>query len=571
MAQGQGGFNVEKETLMQTNHRQLRDIARTNTQPLAPPRTMREIAMDVGTSVPAGRMTPIAAFPLLREDSLKTSTIFAKVDLMEAAEAVRNPIKVRFMAYFVPFLAFSKFDGGRDEFDRSYSKKAGANGQPVTPFFETMNLGADGSIPILRYLGFHNHLNFQGNDAYIRAYNLIWNFRARNRSKTLYDAKKRLETATTLAPAFWNHEQFKYIVPDWDDVAMEGAVDLSFTTGDIPVVGTGAMQFEGTVNDMGQKSITAGGGGTSNISLNSAVSGASRSLQLARAASGVVARLAGAGIKMSLANIELATRTMWYAEAKAQFEGLVQGDVEDSVAIDLLMQGISVPDKMWQQPILVADKTVVANLDKRWATDGANLTSAVVNGEAATSLNLVMPRCPTGGIMMVVAEILPDQFFERMQDPLLYTTDVATLPHAMRDDLDPQKVERVSNGFIDTSHTAQSGLFGYAPLHFKWQAKYSRLGGKFFRSAPSSTFNQDRAQFWTVEVQDPQYNADFMISENMNQLPFVLLNQDVGEAQMMGSVVIEGNTQFGERLLENDNAYTEVLAQVDQTRITKGV
>lgn len=557
---------MEKEIAMQSTHRQIRDIARTNTTPLTPPRSQREIAMDVGTSVPAGRMTPIAAFPLLREDALKTSTIFAKVDLMEAAEAVRNPIKVRFMAYFVPFLAFSKFDGGRDEFDRSYMKTAGANGQPVTPFFETINAGAVGSIPIHRYLGFHAPANASVNDAYIRAYNIIWNFRARNRSQTLFNAKKRLETATSLAPAFWNHEQFKYVVPDWDDVAMEGAVDLSFTTGDIPVVGTGPMAITGGAN--GTRGIQNNG---QTLQVNGAVPGTNTTWQLAAAASGVVAKLAGAGIKMSLANIELATRTMWYAEAKAQFQGLVQGDVEDNVAIDLLMQGISVPDKMWQQPILVADKTVIANLDKRWATDGANLTSAVVNGEAATSLNLVMPRCPTGGIMMVVAEILPDQFFERMQDPLLFTTDVATLPNAMRDDLDPQKVESVRNGFIDTSHATPGGLFGYAPLNHKWQAKYSRLGGKFFRAAPSSTFNQDRAQFWTVEVQDPQYNADFMISENMNQLPFVLLNVDVGEAQLMGSVVIDGNTQFGERLLENDNSYNEVLAQVDQARITKGV
>lgn len=546
---------MEKEIAMQSTHREIRDIARSNTAPLSPPRTQREIAMDVGTSVPAGRMTPIAAFPLLREDALKTSTIFAKVDLMEAAEAVRNPIKVRFLAYFVPFLAFSKFDGGRDEFDRSYTKLAGANGQPVTPFFETVSAGAVGSNLIHRYLGFHAPANAQVNDAYIRAYNIIWNFRARNRSQTLFNAKKRLETATSLAPAFWNHEQFKYIVPDWDDVAMEGAVDLTFTSAMVPV------QAPGTAGTAAVPDKYVSQSADKNIAFNSPYLEANR----------MYANLAAAGVKMSLANIELATRTMWYAEAKAQFEGLVQGDLPDNVAIDLLMQGISVPDKMWQQPILVADKTVIANLDKRWATDGANLTSAVVNGEAATSLNLVMPRCPTGGIMMVVAEILPDQFFERMQDPLLFTTDVATLPNAMRDDLDPQKVERVANGFIDTSHASPNGLFGYAPLHFKWQAKYSRLGGKFFRAAPSSTFNQDRAQFWTVEVQDPQYNADFMISENMNQLPFVLLNTDVGEAQLMGSVVIDGNTQFGERLIENDNAYNEVLAKVDQTRITKGV
>lgn len=557
---------------MQSTHKQIRDIARTNTTPLALPRSTREVPIMAGTTVPAGKMTPVVAFPLLREDALRTSTVFCKVDLMEAAEAVRNPIKVRFMAYFVPFLAFSKFDGGRDEFDRSYMKTAASNGQPVTPFFETINAGAVGSIPIHKYLGLHAPANALVNDAYIRAYNLIWNFRARNRSQTLFNAKKRLETATSLAPAFWNHEQFKYVVPDWDDVAMEGSVDLSFTSSMIPIDGIGFSVGNPTETTTSFRQTD----GQVITGVNNTDSGSQVFRMQTRGASGsrfpaIFANLASANVKISLANIELAKQAQWYAEAKAQFEGLVQGDLPDNVAIDLLMQGISVPDKMWQQPILVADKTEIANLDKRWATDGANLSSAVVNGEAMCALNLVMPRCPTGGIMMVVAEILPDQIFERMQDPLLFTTDVATLPNAMRDDMDPQKVQRISNGMLDTSHSAQNGLFGYAPLHWPWQASYTRLGGKFFRAAPSSSFNQDRAQFWTVEVLDPAYNADFMISESMNQLPFVLLNVDVGEAQIMGSAIIEGNTVFGEQLLENDNAYSEVLAKVDQTRIAKGV
>lgn len=561
---------------MQATAQSLRTISRTNTNSLALPRTRREVPIMAGTSVPAGKMVPVAAFPLLREDALKTSSLFCKVDLMEAAEAVRNPIKVRFMAYFVPFLAFAKFDGGRDEFDRSYMKTAGANGQPVTPFFESVNSGALGSIPIHRYLGLPAPANTDVNDAYIRAYNVIWNFRARNRSKTLFDAKKRLETNTALAPAFWNHEQFKYMVPDWDDQAMEGAVDLSFTSGLIPVEGIG---LAGTLQlrSNGASRETAGvhtyDGFTIEGSGGAVATGESllRVKALADGMPQIHANLAQSGVKISLANIELAKKVQWYAEAKSQFEGLVQGDLPDNVAIDLLMQGISVPDKMWQQPILVADKTEVANLDKRWATDGANLSNAVVNGEAMTVLNLVMPRCPTGGIMMVVAEILPDQIFERMQDPLMFTLDPALLPRADRDDMDQQKVERVAKGRVDTSHSDPNGLFAYEPLNARWTARYTRLGGKFFRAAPSSTFNQDRAQFWTVEVQDPSYNADFMISENMNQLPFVLLNVDVGEASLMGTCVIEGNTQFGERLLENENSYNEMLAVADKSRITKGV
>lgn len=556
---------------MQATSRELRNIARTNTTPLALPRSTRQVDIMAGTSCPAGRMVPVVAFPLLREDALKTSTIFCKVDLMEAAEAVRNPIKVRFMAYFVPWLAFSKFDGGMDEFNRSYQKTANANGQPVTPFFETINAGAVGSIPIHRYLGLHAPANANVNDSYIRAYNLIWNFRARNRSETLFQAKKRLETATSLAPAFWNHEQFKYIVPDWDDKAMEGSVDLTFTSSMAAVKGIGTndgvVPASGSFRETGGTSFS----GAAMVGAQANAVGVRMNGVIASSAPLIYADLASSGVKISLANIELAKKAQWYADAKARFEGLGGGAIPDNYVIDLLMQGISVPEQVWKQPILVADKTEIANLDKRWATDGANLSSAVVNGEAMTTLNLVMPRCPTGGIMMVVAEILPDQIFERMQDPLLFTTDVATLPNAMRDDMDPQKVQRISNGMVDTSHATPSGLFGYAPLHWPWQASYTRLGGKYFRAAPSSTFNQDRAQFWTVEVQDPAYNADFMISENMNQLPFVILNQDVGEAQVMGSAIIEGNTVFGDALLENENAYAEVLAQVDQTRITKGV
>lgn len=251
---------------------------------------------------------------------------------------------------------------------------------------------------------------------------------------------------------------------------------------------------------------------------------------------------------------------------KKQYEAL-----PESWIIDLLMEGISVPDKMWQQPIKIADKTEVFGIQKRWATDGANLTDAVVNGSAMCDLNIVLPRCPTGGIVMVTAEILPEQLFERARDPLLFITDPDKLPNAMRDDLDPQKVERMCNGEIDTAHPTPNGLFGYRPLNWVWQSSNTRIGGKWFKSAPSNTFNEERQHFWTVEVAAPALGPDFMIAETFNTLPFVVTNQDVGEVELQGTCVIEGNTVFGERLLENDNSYNEVLAKVDQTRITKGV
>ncbi|WP_411196085.1 hypothetical protein [Rhizobium sp.] len=553
----------------------IRNIARTNTTPIQIARSTRQINQIAATSMPAGKMVPVTAFPLLREDQLRNSMIHCKVDLMETAEIIKNGIKCRFMAYFVPFLAFDRFNGGMDEFNRSYMKQTIADGATVTPFFNTMTAGAVGSIPIHKYLGFHAAPTDVINTAYIEAYNLIWNFRARNRSETLYQAKKRLMTATTLAPAFWQHEQFKYVVPDWDDVAMEGSVDLSFTSAGIPVKGLG---LQGAIQTAAPyTNIRESDGNTRNYAngwiidgVSAAISPGEAYLVAERRGTGgnwpnIYADLAGSGVKISLANIELAKRTQWYANLKAQFEGL-----PDSWIIDLLMQGVSVPEQMWKQPILIADKTEIFGIEKRWATDGANLTDAVVNGAAMCDLDMVLPRTPTGGIVMIVAEILPEQLFERGRDPLLFTSDPATLPNAMKDDLDPQKVERMSKGEIETSHSDPNGLFGYRPLNWKWQQSNTRIGGKWFKSAPSNTFNEDRQHFWTVEVTDPAYNSDFMISETFNTLPFVVTNVDVGEVQIQGTAIIEGNTQFGTRLLENDNAYAEVISQVDQTRLVKG-
>ncbi len=549
---------------MRVSVNDIRDIARTNTTPISIARSVRQINQIVATSMPAGKMVPVTAFPLLREDQLRNSMIHCKVDLMETAEIIKNGIKCRFMAYFVPFLAFERFNGGMDEFNRSYMKQNIADGVTVTPFFNTMTAGAVGSIPIHKYLGFHAAPTDVINTAYIEAYNLIWNFRARNRSETLYQAKKRLMTNTGLAPAFWQHEQFKYVVPDWDDVAMEGAVDLSFTTSRANVLG------------LGMASAPAGASGgfyqtDGTISASPNVSTNAANVRLARKVDGgfvpdVYADLASAGIKISLANIELAKRTQWYANLKAQFEGL-----PDNWIIDLLMQGVSVPEQMWKQPILIADKTEIFGIEKRWATDGANLTDAVVNGAAVCDLDMALPRTPTGGIVMVVAEILPEQIFERGRDALLFLSDPAKLPNAMRDDLDPQKVERMAKGEVDTSHSDPNGLFGYRPLNWDWQKSNTRIGGKWFKAAPDNTFNEERQHFWTVEVANPAYNSDFMISETFNTLPFVVTNQDVGEVQIHGTAVIEGNTQFGTRLLENDDAYAEVMAQVDKSRIKKGV
>lgn len=550
----------------QLSANEIRDISRANTSPISIPRSVRQINQVVATSMPAGKVVPITAFPLLREDTLRNSMLHCKVDLMETAEVIKNGIQCRFQAWFVPFLASERFMGSMDRFNRSYMNQPDVPGGAVTPFFVSGKTSTLGEWAIHKYLGFHHMPAESVNLAYIEAYNLIYNFRLRNRSETLWNAKKRQVMAdTSLAPAFWQHQQYKYVVPDWDDAAMEGSVDLTFTSGRIPVKGIGIDSNPPTttrvIRETGGTTPSVLAGHTAQNGFAYGVTGTPGNMF-----PNIYADLASSGVKISLANIELAKRTQWWAELKAQFEGL-----PETWIVDLLMQGISVPDKMWQQPIKIADKTEVFGIEKRWATDGANLTDAVVNGSALCDLDIVLPRCPTGGIVMVTAEILPEQLFERARDPLLFITNPEKLPNAMRDDLDPQKVERMSNGEVDASHATPNGLFGYRPLNWQWQASNTRIGGKWFKPTPSNAFNEERQHFWVVEVANPSLGPDHMIAETFNTLPFVVTNQDVGEVELQGTAIIEGNTVFGERLLENDKAYAEVLSQVDQTRLTKGV
>lgn len=48
-------------------------VSRTKPTPIPVPRTQRNVDVRVLSSFPAGKMAPLAAFPLLREDRLRMS------------------------------------------------------------------------------------------------------------------------------------------------------------------------------------------------------------------------------------------------------------------------------------------------------------------------------------------------------------------------------------------------------------------------------------------------------------------------------------------------------------------
>lgn len=545
----------------------VKSLSRTKTTPIHTVRSTRQVDIRALTSLPAGKMVPITAFPLLREDRLRSSTMRISFELMETAEILMNAVNVSVKAYLVPHVAFKRFSGF-DELNRSYKGEPEENGT-VTPYFETINIGPYGGNAIHKYLGFHSKPGDKVNLAYTEAYNEIWNFRAKNRSKSL-TLRDRL--AVQLATAFWQHDSFRHIVPDFDQAVMDGEVPLNVTNAKMPVKGLGFYNDEqaGFVgrqvresNDIKRVYPRSGAAYDANASGQLHVLMAPSDNAAGKYRPDVFAELQADGITVSLSNIELARKTQAFAELRKQY------GAHDDYIIDMLMDGLSIPDMAWRQPILLADKSTVFGVSKRYATDSGNLTDGVVSGATYVDLHLVTPQVPCGGVVMVVAEITPEQLFERQRDTYLYTTEVEQLPEYLRDTLDPEKVDVVRNGDMDTSHDTPIGVFGYAPMNWKWSRSVPAVGGKFFRPEVVTSFDEERQRIWAVETANPTLGADFYLCNGMHTKPFVVTNKDIGESLTRGVVTIDGLTVFGGALVESNGDYAAVMGKAPMERIEK--
>lgn len=546
---------------------------RMKTTPLAVQRTRRQQTHAVLTSMPAGKMVPLAALPLLREDSLAGGMFQVGFEMMETVEILMNPVHVRLMAYLVPKLALARYDG-LDAINKSYMGLPPMEGQPVVPWFEPMVAPAHGANEIFTYMGKHFKPGDPINAEYVEAYNAIWNFRARNRSPDL-DLRDRL--ASTLAPAFWLHSQFKHIVPDFDQAIIDGEVALNVVnsnlaikgSGNVVPTGDGVPYFKGPFAGGGHiQSQLRGGGSGSTVNTGTAQASSANfewaQTKLKLDINSVYAEMLDNGITVSLSNIDAARKTQAFAELRRQYNGH-----SDDYIIDLLMDGISIPEQAWKQPILLYDQTVNFGMTKRYASDSGNLTDSVVNGATGMEMRLNVPRCPTGGVIMILAEALPEQLFERQQDPYLYARAVDDVPQYMRDELDPEKVVIVENREIDIDHDQAGETFGYAPLNWEWAKSMSQVGGKFYRPLVDSGFDEDRQRLWAVEVQNPTLGPDFYLVSQMHLKPFVDQVSDPFECLMRGETVIMGNTVFGGMLIEATDDYEKVAAKIAMERLDK--
>lgn len=534
------------------------DMNRMRTAPVVAPRTMRRQSARGITSLPAGKMVPIAAFPLLREDAVKSGRLRFNFEHMETAEVLMNAINVRMMAYFVPMLALDRFNGSMDQLNLSYEGKPPLEGSPVVPYIEQVDFGAHGANPIFKYLGLHGRPTQKVNSAYIEAYNQIWNFRAKNRSPDL-TLRGRLDTA--LAPAFWAHDQFRHMVPDFDQAIIDGEVPLNVVNAVMPVknLGGGSVQvkLQGASTPL---NLRVAGSDNNRVQLSG---GTIATTTVIEQFTNLFAELQDNGITVSLSNIEMARKTQAFAELRRQY------NQHDDYIINLLMDAISIPEQAFKQPMLLADKRTIFGQAKRYASDAGNLTESVVNGMTSLDMSIQLPRVNMGGVIMIVAEITPDQLFERQEDPFLNALTVDDLPQYLRDTLDPEKVDVVKNSRIDVSHATPNGTFAYEPLNARWNIDCPRVGGVFYRPTANTAFDEDRQRIWSVETLNPTLSTDFYLCTNMHTKPFVVTNRDPFECVTQGDVYIEGNTVFGGHLVEATDDYEQVLAQVPQDRIEK--
>ncbi len=541
--------------------------------PITVQKSMRTARGRVLTSADAGKILPLKYEWLHREDGVQSGKIRVNVEMMETSEMLMNGVGVTLYAHFVPMLAFDRFNGSMNELNASYKGENGVAGS-VVPFFESRkyfnpvtstvhsyndygrfaDTADTGMSDFYQTMGIHIEASTStgGNTTVVEAYNAIVNHRRKARSKSL---PLRNAFDHNLADAFWINNGMQSIVPDFDQALIDGEVQLQGLTFQAPVsaplAGNAGAGYSGgsTAAQMGPEGSATWDAAAARYVWND-----------------VYAELtSGGNATMSLADIDQARQTVSFAKLRQMYDG-----ISDDYIIDLLMSGIRVPEEAMKQPILLGKQRAMIGFNQRYATDAANLDESATNGFATIDMSIRTPAMNTGGVIMITAEIVPEQLWERKKDYFLYTTDPDTLPNYLRDFLDPEKVAVVKNDHADVNHATPDGTFGYAPLNHEWQKDMVNVGGKYYRPADDA-FDEDRAKIWSAEATNPTLNEDFYLCTGLHKKVFADQTADSFEITAMTDFKIVGNTVFGSGLQESDatSDYDAITAQVDSARIEK--
>ena len=545
-------------------------------------RTRRMSKGRVLTSGDAGKILPVKADPILREEGF-SGNVNVSVEMMETSEKPVNAIVAKAMTYFVPYLAFDQFNGSIEELNRSYSKENGIAGSQVD-FFEKnkyyngssvvtdstptdMDTGDNGRAEFYSTMGIH-HGAADMNNAYVQAYNAIVNHRRKARSTSL---AVRNEFEHDLAEAFWPNEGNSHIMADFDQKLIDGEVTLNNLEFKAPVRSkfqvreNSSTRFDAYDNNQNVNTDVMRTPAQNNSNTVTYVAGSNGYIEFSDIWAELTDNSTYGGATMSLADIEQARKTAAFAKLRAAYDG-----IDDEYIIDLLMQGISVPTEMMKQPMLIGQQSGMFGFAQRYATDSGNLDDTATNGFVSLGYRVRAPRTSIGGIVMTTLEIAPERVWERKKDYFLYTTDTDNLPNALRDSLDPEKVSVVKKNHLDVNHSTPDATLGYAPLNHEYNRDQIMVGGKFYRPS-NDAYTEVRSRIWTNETTDPSLSTDFYLCTNLHKKIFADQVSDSFEITAVSDLTVDTNVVFGDRLIEADatSDYETITNLVDSNRITK--
>lgn len=531
--------------------------------PIPVRKSIREDYIRTLTSGPCGKIVPICYAPLLREDRVSNANLRVRVEMMETAELLVNAVNVTVHAWFVPFLASERFNG-LDQFNRSWSGEPESEGGEWIPFVPAYTFNPADAVP--KTMGFHAVPDEAIGGWPIEAYNLVVNHRRKSRSKNI---TLRSAMDTTLAEAFWPANQFDNVVPDFDQALIAGEIPI---TGLASLSGIGVLNANLAGGNAARTGVWETGATASrNYTTGKLASDATGGVVIETDATGkplIFAEMESAGVYITLANIEMARETQAFAKMREKYSG-----IDDEYIIDLLMDGIRVPEQELRNPLLLDRKQTLMGYNRRYATDAENLTESVANGETFVDLRFRTPAFNTGGIIMVTMEVVPEMLWERQRDefwrmsPPTIPANAGQIPNYTRDYLDPEKIIGTVNGVVDVRHSDPNGTFGYRPLNSNWRRRYVRIGGKFYRNDPVAPFNEDRQRIWAAETIDPTLTEDFYLVSELPTTIFVDSISDPLEINARGSIQIVGNTVFGDDLDEDVEAWQETLEDVNRDQM----
>jgi len=561
--------------------------------PVKVPRSNRVAIERIMTDFEYGKFMPMAYFPLLQGDSVRNGKFQAVVRSREMVSRLKTGMKVRFQAWLVPNNAFDRFNKSEDELIKSYNKEAGLggsvvdyivtnkswNGSSVLGSYDasTWDTSASNNVKeFYQHMGIH-HQNAKLNIGVVESYNTIRNHRAKSRSQKLFDAAERNVYDHSFAPAFWIDNPMGYIKESFDSDVLAGEINFSGLSFQAPIRSKelGALNVGyGRYNNNGSVAQNSDPGSWSAFPLTEGYNGTGSSDSWTRITKegtdyifqDIWAELqAGAGqgaIIASLADIEQAKKLASWAQLRAAYSG-----VDDDALIERLLDGLGIPNLVQRAPVPLDSKVVSFVANERFATDGASLDESVTDAVAACQLSIRTPVINGGGQILITCEICPDMMFERKEDKFLTIDDQDDYPKFVRDYLDNEKVEKVTNSFVDVNHSSPNGTFGYAHLNHSWQNRdFSRIGGSLYRPS-NDAFTEDRAGILAVEQADMTLQQSFYTVPTLHKKIFADTVKPGFECEAIGNLNINGLTVFGDQVVEATDDYDEVKSQLDNTRI----